>query len=330
MEEKDSDNYKLIGAGNPKPLYFNLEISIIPFYYPGMNTSYDDAFKSGYLGNFYELKKDSIFLFYYTYHDPPTLKEFIDQNKIDYIIKIAPTTEFDKYFTKYFFNNVEAAFQASKYSYHWAAKFQDLNGNEALDKGIFYNNELKKRGYKPDKMRPGYDQILLLYFNPIKQQGEETKFSILYENIINNYTIMRYLLKQKFNDPILAEKLMSTSGKFLLEHKRSYNSEKHEKTWSDNNNGTGQNWLGFVLMFLRFELLKKKEKPETDNLEHIINKHFRRILKLDHKVIRTHTTIQGLIKTAANQINIDYPEKSDPSVIAKAKAKAKGKGKGKK
>ena len=324
-EDNDSDNYKLIGAGPKTELYITLAIPVIPFYYPGENTSYDKAYDSGYLGNFYKLDreimlcycKDELNSLYEEIKKDPRHSEMTDKEFNNMILTKANTDEsgFLKLFNIYKFNNVEAAFQAAKYIPSEASKFTAFTGAEAVAK--------IKTDQKKD--RPGYKYIILLY------RDEHGKYSFPYDNnknIVNNYTIMKYLLKQKFKDKKLADKLMETSGKFLLEHKRSLNPDpkKAEKTWSDNNDGTGENWLGFLLMFLRFELLlsKKDKDKQKDNLEHIINKFFNKKWDLHHTLKRTDKIIKNLIVTLAQQINYDYPERNDPSV------KANGKGKGKK
>lgn len=67
---------------------------------------------------------------------------------------------------------------------------------------------------------------------------------------VNQSMIMYQILLSKFTDPKLKFALQSSIG-FLLAH-----NPKHGKdiTWSDNYDGSGQNLLGLVLMFIRAEL----------------------------------------------------------------------------
>ena len=58
------------------------------------------------------------------------------------------------------------------------------------------------------------------------------------------------MLRAKFEQPELSERLLGTSSAFLLEHNRW---RGRDATWSDNWDGTGLNWLGLQLMLLRAE-----------------------------------------------------------------------------
>lgn len=71
----------------------------------------------------------------------------------------------------------------------------------------------------------------------------------------NNWLGMWHVLHKKFEPGSdLALKLLKTGDAFLLEH-----NEKHgrDKVWSDNLDGSGQNWLGLQLMLIRDELQER-------------------------------------------------------------------------
>ncbi|CAK9008291.1 unnamed protein product [Durusdinium trenchii] len=116
------------------------------------------------------------------------------------------------------FENAEAAFQCLK---HWDKKelFQKASAEEA---------------YKLNR----------------KSQGEN-QCDWTYAGYGSNWAGMRHVLQQKFQDEELRQMLLATENAFLLEH-----NPKHgrDTVWSNNNDGTGQNWLGLQLMWLREDL----------------------------------------------------------------------------
>lgn len=70
--------------------------------------------------------------------------------------------------------------------------------------------------------------------------------------------VMRRILKDKFADPTLQAALIATGGAYLLEHNADVGRDDY---WSDNNDGTGQNMLGILLMELRGELNPPNGEP---------------------------------------------------------------------
>lgn len=61
---------------------------------------------------------------------------------------------------------------------------------------------------------------------------------------------MYIALKEKFSDshPELKQKLVGTQNAILVEH------TKNDSYWADGGDGTGKNWLGKLLMVVRWEL----------------------------------------------------------------------------
>jgi len=114
------------------------------------------------------------------------------------------------------FKNAEAAFQSLKF---WArsGEFQNLSGEEAFAK--------KKH-----------------------LQGFEDRS---YAGHGSNWAAMRHVLEQKFKETELMEALKATGNTFLLEHNLK---SGRDTIWSNNNDGSGKNWLGLQLMLLRDQL----------------------------------------------------------------------------
>ena len=135
----------------------------------------------------------------------------------------------------YTFKNVEAAFQAAKFDEQYTDNFSKMNGSEAIK----YKKELIKK-YPHAKHRD------------------------------SNFKCMKNLLKYKFTDnENFQNLLLKTYNKFLIEH---YPGKPKEiEYWSDNNNGSGYNWLGFQLMYLRAELSNNIEQMTI--LKSYINPH---------------------------------------------------------
>lgn len=118
------------------------------------------------------------------------------------------------------FENAEAAFQALKFKDN-AHEFEKLDGAAAF--------KLKR-----------------------SLAGRE---DWTYGGFGNNWLGMWHVLHKKFEPGSdLALKLLKTGDAFLLEH-----NEKHgrDKVWSDNLDGSGQNWLGLQLMLIRDELQER-------------------------------------------------------------------------
>jgi len=117
------------------------------------------------------------------------------------------------------FSNAEAAFQAFKFPFRYASDFQTLTGAAAFE----HKNS--------NALRP---HMLL---------------NNKYQGYASNWHCMMDVLKCKFEqNPDLSEELKKTHPCFLLEHNDACD---RDKTWSDNCDGTGQNWLGLQLMLLR-------------------------------------------------------------------------------
>ncbi|CAJ1401939.1 unnamed protein product [Effrenium voratum] len=70
----------------------------------------------------------------------------------------------------------------------------------------------------------------------------------------SNWAAMRHVLFQKFEDGELRKGLMATGDAVLLEHNPVPN---RDTIWSNNNDGSGKNWLGLQLMILRAELRRE-------------------------------------------------------------------------
>merc|ERR1719160_1458437 len=118
------------------------------------------------------------------------------------------------------FSNAEAAFQALKFWRIRLDAFRAAGGAEAF--------RLRKelRGHaKEDRSYGGYG---------------------------SNWAGMMAVLSAKFKEgSLMAEALKATGDAFLLEHN---SVQGRDGVWSDNNDGTGQNWLGLQLMLVRDRL----------------------------------------------------------------------------
>eukprot|EP00913_Durusdinium_trenchii_P000643 g596.t1 len=125
------------------------------------------------------------------------------------------------------FENAEAAFQCLK---HWDKKelFQKASAEDWSSMPI---RGVREEAYKLNR----------------KSQGEN-QCDWTYAGYGSNWAGMRHVLQQKFQDEELRQMLLATENAFLLEH-----NPKHgrDTVWSNNNDGTGQNWLGLQLMWLR-------------------------------------------------------------------------------
>lgn len=72
--------------------------------------------------------------------------------------------------------------------------------------------------------------------------------------------VMRGCLRQKFADPVLRKLLLDTGDSELVEHCPL----KRDNYWADNGDGSGQNWLGKLLMEER-SLLRSPPSGEIRN-----------------------------------------------------------------
>jgi hypothetical protein len=130
------------------------------------------------------------------------------------------------------FSNAEAAFQFSKFvgHHHWhrtlyvQAGWRSATGDDAFQRTRDTDVHM--------------------------QQSKAQYGPFYYGGFANNILAMEAVLASKFAIPGLAAELLGTRTAFLLEH----NSKRRDAVWSDNCDGTGQNWLGILLMLLRDEL----------------------------------------------------------------------------
>jgi len=156
------------------------------------------------------------------------------------------------------FENAEAAFQALKFK-DSAHRFETLDGDAAF--------RLKR-----------------------SLEGQE---DWTYAGFGNNWLGMWHILEKKFAPGSdLASKLLETGDAFLLEH-----NERHgrDKIWSDNLDGSGQNWLGLQLMLIRDQLQKRTGKGSwTAWLSERLN--------LEDGSLHSDTKWQQMVEEAAQRV----------------------------
>uniref|UniRef100_A0A6C0H9J7 NADAR domain-containing protein n=1 Tax=viral metagenome TaxID=1070528 RepID=A0A6C0H9J7_9ZZZZ len=116
-------------------------------------------------------------------------------------------------------------------------------------------------------------------------------------------------IKFKYNET-LKNVLLSTKNTFLIEHNIK---QGRDYTWSDNNNGTGSNLLGLVLMLVRDEIMGTKEWTnyfadwlkqtisESEQLREILNESIR---IYNTEMINSQTSPTSW-KSNKKEINID-------------------------
>ncbi|CAE8609996.1 unnamed protein product, partial [Polarella glacialis] len=127
------------------------------------------------------------------------------------------------------FRTAESAFQALKF-WSMAEEFQDLTGDQAFKR----TRDLEKHGCPVDSSYSGYG---------------------------NNWNAMLTVLRAKFTPgSLLAKALQLTDPAFLLEHNPQTG---RDKTWSDNGDGSGLNWLGLQLMLIRDQICGHSGKPQS-------------------------------------------------------------------
>lgn len=149
---------------------------------------------------------------------------FFDQNEIDtfYLCNFYPipiTIFFRDFEKEVTFKSVESAFQAIKFYPHLdlIEQFVPLTGKEAKD---------LSRSIGMDKMDPNW----------FKGNREAAMIS---------------LIRLKFNNLDLKDKLLKTGCSYIVEHA----SKGHiDPYWSDNYDGSGENMMGKILMTVRGEL----------------------------------------------------------------------------
>jgi predicted NAD-dependent protein-ADP-ribosyltransferase YbiA (DUF1768 family) len=120
------------------------------------------------------------------------------------------------------FHTAEAAFQATKW-WHDATARQMFENAPDGDAAFHVKRQLQREGNAPDY---GYAGL-----------GRDGA--------------MRHVLAGKFAAKDLVDGLLATGGAYLLEHNEKTGRDDY---WSDNNDGTGRNMLGLMLMDLRRDL----------------------------------------------------------------------------
>lgn len=135
---------------------------------------------------------------------------------VDFIEVEAAHESNPSYRTRHTFNCTEAAFQALKF-WNRAHEFRHADGDAA---------------FQMKKQMPNWDQSYGVHGNSFKG--------------------MFACLRSKFRpgSPCV-QALVQTRNDYLLEHNK-YTGR--DSVWSDNNDGTGSNWLGMQIMLLRDEL----------------------------------------------------------------------------
>jgi hypothetical protein len=123
-------------------------------------------------------------------------------------------------------DNIETLYHAAKFPGTIRKKFNKLSALQS-----FYLSRKHKYDVRPD-------------WNEIKD------------------SIMLDLLRIKFRIPLLTVVLLSTGDKYLVEHNPVKGRDEY---WSDNNDGTGQNKLGELLMKIRSEFFGTGIVPKSND-----------------------------------------------------------------
>eukprot|EP00440_Ansanella_granifera_P029038 gb/GFBE01031543.1/.p1 GENE.gb/GFBE01031543.1/~~gb/GFBE01031543.1/.p1 ORF type:complete len:392 (+),score=38.22 gb/GFBE01031543.1/:1-1176(+) len=120
------------------------------------------------------------------------------------------------------FRTAEGAYQALKFWNCFESRaFEDASG----DRAFLLSRQLNEQGRVPDPTFAGYG---------------------------TDFQAMRAVIRAKFAEGSrLADALKRTGDCFLLEHN---SVQGRDSKWSDNQNGSGKNWLGLLLMLRRSEL----------------------------------------------------------------------------
>lgn len=164
------------------------------------------------------------------------------------------------------FTNAEAAFQALKF---WATDvegFQTMSGTEASR----------------------------------RKTQLEGKEDFTYGGYGSNWAAMRAVLTSKFSHEPLRSLLLKTSDAFLLEHNTVTG---RDDIWSDNYDGTGQNWLGLQLMWLRDEISGRNEWTRF----------FQDQCEIDMETGKAGNQLWQSLVQRASKIVIDPQSRSPPS-----------------
>eukprot|EP00927_Polykrikos_kofoidii_P007457 TRINITY_DN13060_c0_g1_i1.p1 TRINITY_DN13060_c0_g1~~TRINITY_DN13060_c0_g1_i1.p1 ORF type:complete len:417 (+),score=46.22 TRINITY_DN13060_c0_g1_i1:55-1305(+) len=124
------------------------------------------------------------------------------------------------------FTNSEAAFQATKF-WDRAADFEFLSGDDAFALSRSLRHEA----------------------------------DVTYAGFGSNWNAMLAVLRAKFTPgTVMARGLVKTADAFLLEHNAS---KGRDTLWSDDNDGSGRNWLGLQLMLVRDEITGEDTKGNS-------------------------------------------------------------------
>lgn len=135
----------------------------------------------------------------------------------------------------YTFSNAEAAFQATKLT---TSEHLQTMSKKTGEEAFSFIKDLKKSN--PDQL------------------------SKTYGNFGDNVTAMNVVLQNKFELRHLHAALVATGDAFLLEHNER---ENRDFFWSDNNDGTGANALGWLLMKLRNTFVNLAKYSWLDDLK---------------------------------------------------------------
>lgn len=153
--------------------------------------------------------------------------------------------------------------------------FYDKNNTLTYFLGNFYPSTLNYQGLNYSCLESAF-QAAKFNDPAIKQQfchldGDQAwRLARQYQNqqradwFQNNIQIMTDLLKIKFNDPTLKNLLLSTSSAYLVEHTPV---KGRDNFWADDCDGTGQNMLGRLLMYVRQQVGGFGEVPRNQNYD---------------------------------------------------------------
>lgn len=146
-------------------------------------------------------------------------------------------------------------FRCSEGFYHFL-KFAHLN-DAALNECLMFASgqqawDISRKPELRDKIVPGWDRV----------------------------ASMRKVLKCKFADETLKQKLLETGGCYLVEN----SPNGHDAFWSDNGNGSGENKMGTLLMELRLELGGAGIVPRPAQLELLYSQQREQHTKTQHDI----------------------------------------------
>lgn len=189
------------------------------------------------------------------------------------------------------FRNAEAAFQALKWWDSHAKEFQKLDGTSAF--------ELKKQLDKLRKLEKNNPKYLATDWT--------------YKNNGNNKDGMYVVLCAKFTpESKIARKLLDTGDAILVEHNPR---RGRDCIWSNNNDGSGSNFLGLMLMIIRDEL----RSPDVRSSWRM----FAEANKYDEKWSEWKTIVCTASKKILDALKVNDSSHTDKDDIAARIAKCK-------